>query len=113
MPRLRLPPLAPGAGKVADLGRGRMALQPARASSTGARRSSPLDVLPQLRAAPLAAGAPVAPWRLQAPGSRAVAWLQRHGFETPAGRVAERQRRRSRPGWHVGCCRALARVPAA
>jgi hypothetical protein len=109
MLRLRLPPHTPGAGKEADSGRGRMALQAARTPSAGARRSSPLVVLPQLRAAPSAAGALVVHRRLPAPGSRVAAWLQWQGFETPTGRMEERQRqrlhRRSRLRWRVGCCR--------
>jgi hypothetical protein len=117
MPRLELPPRASSAGKEMDSGRGRMALQPARAPSTGARRSSRLAVLLQLRAVPSAAGAPVAPRRLQALGSRAAAWPQRQDSGTPAGKVAERQRRHSRrrlrPCWRVGCCRTPVHVPAA
>jgi hypothetical protein len=112
MPRLRLPPHAPSARKEGDSGRGRMALQPACALSTGARRSSPLALPPQLRAAPSAAGAPVARRRWQAPGSHATAWPWRQDSETPAGKVMERQRRRSRPRWRVGCCQALAHAPA-
>jgi hypothetical protein len=77
MLRLRLPPRALDAGKEADSGREQMVLRPARAPSTGAWQSSPLIVLLQPRVAPSAARAPVAPQRLQAPGSRAAAWPQR------------------------------------
>jgi hypothetical protein len=113
MPRLRLPLHAPGAGKEVDSGRGQMVLQPARAPSASVRRSSPLAVLQPLRAAPSAVGALVAPRRWQALGSHAAAWPWWQGFETPAGRAAERQRRHSRPCWRVGCCRAPARAPTA
>jgi hypothetical protein len=70
MSRLRLPPQTSGAGKEADWGRGRMALQPARVTSAGTRQSSPLAVLPQLQAVPSTAGAPVTPRRLQAAAAR-------------------------------------------
>jgi hypothetical protein len=117
MPRLRLPPRALGAGKEVDSGRGRLALQPDRAPSAGARQSSPLVALPQPRVAPSAAGAPIVPRRLQAPRSCTTAWPQQQGSETPVGKVAERQHhhwhRRSRPRWCVSCCRTRVRVPAA
>jgi hypothetical protein len=117
MPRLRLLPRALDAGKEADSSHGRTVLKPSRTLSAGARWSSPLVVLPQLQVAPLAAGALVAPRRLQAPGSRAAAWPQWRGSGTPARKVAERQRRHwrrhSRLHWRIGCYRAPVRVPAA
>jgi hypothetical protein len=54
-------------------GRGRMALQPARAPSAGARRSFPLGGLPQPRATPSTAPAHATPRRLRAPGSSMAA----------------------------------------
>jgi hypothetical protein len=79
------------------------------------RRSSPLVVLSPPRAAPSTVGALVAPRRSLPLGSCAAAWPQRQDSATPARRVADHQRRRcrrrSRPRWRVGCCRAPARVP--
>jgi hypothetical protein len=106
------PPRALYAGKDADSGYGRMVLLPARALSAGVRQSSPLVVVPPPRVASSTIGAPVVPRRSPPPGSHAAAWLQRQGSRTPAEKVAERQRWRSRPRWRVGCCRMLVRVPA-
>jgi hypothetical protein len=59
------------------------------------------------------AGAFATPRRLQALGSRATAWPRRQGSGTPAGRVAVRQRRRSRLHWRIDCCRATTRARTA
>jgi hypothetical protein len=78
-------------------------------------RGEALRLLPQPRVVPSAAGAPFTPRRLQALGSRVVAWPQRRCSGTPTGKVVERQRlrwrRRSRLRWRISCCRASAPVP--